>query len=76
MTTADEKPPTNSALLLQITHRLAAIEAKLDVVSDHEDRIRELEKARYSSAWLTSILSAGLSAGIVALIINFIGGKA
>lgn len=74
--TTEEKPPSNSALLLQITHRLAAIEAKLDVVSDHEDRIRELEKARYSSAWLTSILSAALSAGIVALILKLVGGNA
>jgi hypothetical protein len=73
--TPDEKPPTNQALLLQITHRLSAIEVKLDIVSDHEDRIRELEKARYSNAWLTSILSAALSAGIVALIIKMAGGN-
>jgi type IV secretory pathway component VirB8 len=65
--------PTNQALLLDITHRLAAIEAKLDVVADHEDRIRELEKARYSTAWLTSILSASLTAAIVAVVIKMLG---
>jgi hypothetical protein len=70
----DQQKPTNQSLLLDITHRLSAIEAKLDVVSDHEDRIRELEKARYSSAWITSILSASLTAGIVALVIKSLGG--
>jgi type IV secretory pathway component VirB8 len=65
-----EPKPTNQALLLEVTHRLAAIESKLDVVSDHEDRIRELEKARYSTAWITSILSATLTAVLVALIIK------
>jgi type IV secretory pathway component VirB8 len=69
-----EPKPTNQSLLLDITHRLAAIEAKLDVVADHEDRIRELEKARYSTAWMTSILSASLTAGIVALVIKMLGG--
>ena len=62
--------PTNQSLLLDITQRLSVIEAKLDVVSDHEERIRDLEKARYSSAWITSILSATLTAILVALIIK------
>jgi len=69
-----EPKPTNQALLIDITQRLSVIEAKLDVVSDHEDRIRDLEKARYSSAWLTSILSASLTAGVVALVLKALGG--
>jgi hypothetical protein len=58
---------------MDITHRLSAIEAKLDVVSDHEERIRDLEKARYQTAWMTSIVSAVLTGGVVALVVKFIG---
>ena len=36
-------------------------------------RIRELEKARWSSAWLTGLLSAGVSSVIVAIIIKSLG---
>jgi len=72
--TLEEKPLTNQALLIQITQRLSTIEAKLNVISDHEERIRELEKARYSSAWIISILSAGLASGIVAMIVKLVGG--
>lgn len=74
MTDPHEAKPTNSALLLQISSRLSVIESKLDVVTDHEDRIRELEKARYKSAWLTSVLSSALSAAIVFVIIKGLGG--
>jgi hypothetical protein len=69
-----ETKPTNQSLLIDITQRLSVIESKLDVVSDHEERIRDLEKARYSSAWLTSILSASLTAGVVALVLKALGG--
>ena len=74
MTDPYEAKPTNSALLLQISSRLSVIESKLDVLTDHEDRIRELEKARYKSAWLTSVLSSALSAAIVFTIIKGLGG--
>lgn len=69
----DQKPPTNQALLLRLVQDMADVKAKLSVVADHEDRIRELEKARYSSAWITSILSAGLSSAIVYFIIKNLG---
>ena len=58
---SDEKVPTNSTLLVRIDTRLAVIESKIDQISDHEDRLRELEKARYKSAWITSVLSSALA---------------
>ena len=64
------KPPTTPVLLADINNRLAVIEARLEIISDHENRLRELEKARWQSAWLTSILSSALASGIVALIIK------
>ena len=70
---ADEKTPTNSTLLVRIDSRLAVIESKIDQISDHEDRLRELEKARYQSAWVTSILSSALASGIVYLIVKAVG---
>jgi len=65
----DEKP-TNSSLLIRIDTRLAVIETKIDQLADHEDRLRELEKARYQSAWITSILSSALASGIVYVIVK------
>lgn len=64
------KPPTNSLLLQRIDSRLAVIESKIDQIADHEERIRELEKARYQSAWITSILSSALCSGLVYLIVK------
>lgn len=64
------KTPTTPVLLADINNRLAVIEARLEIISDHENRIRELEKARWQSAWLTSILSSALASGIVALILK------
>lgn len=67
---SEEKPPTNATLLVRIDTRLAVIESKIDQIADHEDRLRELEKARYQSAWITSILSSALASGIVYLIVK------
>jgi hypothetical protein len=64
------KTPTTPVLLADINNRLAVIEARLEIISDHENRIRELERARWQSAWLTSILSSALASGIVAFIIK------
>ena len=66
----DEKVPTNSTLLVRIDTRLAVIESKIDQISDHEDRLRELEKARYKSAWITSVASSALASGLVYLIVK------
>jgi hypothetical protein len=64
------KTQTTPVLLADISNRLAVIEARLEIISDHESRIRELERARWQSAWLTSILSSALASGIVAFIIK------
>ena len=71
--TDEVKPPTNQALLLRVVEDIAEIKAQLRVVSDHEVRIRALEKARYQSAWVISVLSAGLSSGLVFLIVRALG---
>jgi len=43
-----------------------------DLVIDHEARIRELEKARWQSAWVTGVLSAVITSGIVGVIVKLI----
>ena len=59
-----ERPPSNTAVILRI---VTEIEKKLD---DFEQRIRALEKAQWSNAFLQSILTAGITAGIVAIIVR------
>lgn len=61
-------------LLIQIVQDLAEIKATVKNYADLELRVRDLEKARWSSAWVTGILSAAISSGVVALIIKGIGG--
>jgi hypothetical protein len=64
----EESPrPTTPTLLADISNRLAVIEARLEIIADHETRIRDLEKARWQSAWITSISSAV----IVSVVITF-----
>jgi hypothetical protein len=67
---SDDRPTTNQALLIRLESRLAVIESKIDSIADIEDRLRELEKARYQSAWIISILSSALTAGVVAMILR------
>jgi len=69
----NKKPSSQTALLLQIVQDMAEIKADIKAVADHETRIRELEKARWSSAWLTGLLSAGISSVLVAIILNALG---
>jgi hypothetical protein len=68
-----KKPTSQTALLLQIVQDMAEIKADIKAVADHETRIRELEKARWSSAWLTGLLSSGISAIIYIVITNQLG---
>jgi len=72
-----ERPPTQQQLLLGIVRDLAEIKAEMRAerqwrerteqrIEDHETRVRELEKARWQTAWVTAASSAGLTAIVVA----------
>lgn len=58
------KPPSNTAVILRI---VTEIEKKLE---DFEQRIRQLEKAHWSNAFIQSIMTAGITAAIVAFIVR------
>lgn len=68
-----KRTSSQTTLLLQLVQDVAEIKAGITSVADHETRIRELEKARWSSAWLTGLLSAGVSSALVAIIIKSLG---
>lgn len=59
---------TQSQLLWALVKDMAEIKATIKMVQDHEDRIRELEKARWQTAWITALASASATAVVVALI--------
>ena len=42
------------------------------MLQDHEERIRELEKARWQTAWITAFSSAALTALAVVLVGNLV----
>lgn len=42
-------------------------------INDHETRIRDLEKARWQTAWITAAASAIMTALVVALVNQMIG---
>jgi hypothetical protein len=59
-----ERPPSNTAVILRI---VTEIEKKLE---DFEQRIRALEKSAWSNAFLQSIMTAAITAGIVAIVVR------
>jgi hypothetical protein len=59
-----ERPPSNTAVILRI---VTEIEKKID---DFEQRIRALEKAQWSNALIQSIMTAGITAAIVAIVVR------
>jgi hypothetical protein len=59
-----ERPPSNTAVILRI---VTEIEKKLE---DFEQRIRALEKAHWSGALVQSVMTAAITAGVVALVVN------
>ena len=61
-----ERPPSNTAVILRI---VTEIEKKLD---DFEQRIRALEKAHWSNALVQSVMTAAITAGIVAVVVRSI----
>lgn len=71
---AEDTPrATTPALLADISNRLAVIEARLEIIADHEARIRELEKARWQSAWITAVATAVATAVLVSIVVNGLG---
>jgi len=77
------KRPNNGELLLKIVNDMAEIKTDIavikkdvtiqsDLVIDHEMRIRELEKARWQSAWVTAVLSAVITSSIVGVLVKLI----
>jgi len=80
---SEVKRPNNGELLQRIVNDMAEIKTDIavikkdvtiqsDLVIDHEARIRELEKARWQSAWVTGVLSAVITSGIVGVLIKLI----
>jgi len=63
---SQQRPPSNTAVILRI---VSDIEKKLD---DFEQRIRALEKAHWSNAVMQSILTAGITGAVVAVIVRAI----
>lgn len=65
-----ETPRTSSQqqLLIQLVTDMAEVKAGFKMLQDHEERIRELEKARWQTAWITAFASAALTALAVTLV--------
>jgi hypothetical protein len=57
-------------LLTGILSRLSVIEQRLTSIEDHENRLRDLEKNRYQSAWVISLVGAVVTAGLVAALMK------
>jgi len=62
------RPNSSNALLVQIITDIAEINATIKGYADLETRVRELEKARWQSAWITAFASASLTALAVILV--------
>jgi hypothetical protein len=74
---SDENIPTWAIELIKQVERLnEKIPSHVDWATrnilDHEDRIRDLEKARWSSAWITALASAALTAGTVVFVTSLL----
>lgn len=62
--------PNLEKLLTGILSRLSVIEQRLTSIEDHENRLRDLERNRYQSAWVISLVGAVITAGLVAAIMK------
>ena len=65
---------TQSQLLWALVQDMAEVKATVKMVMDHEERIRELEKARWQTAWITALASAAATALVVGFITPQFGG--
>lgn len=61
---SNQRPPSNTAVILRI---VTDIEKKIE---DFEQRIRALEKAQWSNAFLQSILTAAITGAVVAFVVR------
>ena len=64
---------TQSQLLWSLVQDMAEVKASVKMVIDHEKRIRELEKARWQTAWITALASAAATGVVVGLVMTGIG---
>ena len=60
--------PTPDNILFKLAQDIAEIKATVKNYADLETRVRELERARWSSAWVTAFGSAALTALAVVLV--------
>lgn len=58
------------AILQDIKTDIAVVKTQLEKFADHEDRIRELEKARWSSSWVTALVTSTATAVLITLILK------
>jgi hypothetical protein len=62
----------NDKILIQLVRDIAEVKAMVQNYADIELRVRELEKARWKSAWITGLLSAVISSSFVAVVIRLV----
>lgn len=74
MTEQVTQKSTQSQLLWALVQDMAEVKATVKMVMDHEERIRELEKARWQTAWITALASAAATALVVGFITTQFGG--
>ncbi len=60
--------PGHDSILFQLAQDIAEIKATVKNYADLETRVRELEKARWSSAWVTAFASASMTAVAVIMV--------
>jgi len=60
----------NDKILIQLVRDIAEVKAMVQNYADIELRVRELEKARWKSAWITGLLSAAVSSSFVAIVLR------
>jgi len=62
----------NDKILIQLVRDIAEVKAMVQNYADIESRVRELEKARWKSAWVTGLVSAAISSSFVAIGIRLV----
>jgi len=63
----DQDSRTLATVVTSLQKSLIRIETKLELRADHEARIRSLEQGMARHAWISSLITAGLTAGVVTI---------